>query len=266
MRLDEVAQRAVRAVQTSAGRVEPMAQWEVLEKTVVSRRRSNAVAGVLVLVLVSAVAAWGLRTLTAPSRVEPAPRPVVGNTMSAGSVGLQAFHLYYPSTDLFLTKDAQEGTGGVGFYRADGRAGVNIDQAAHAVKNDGHWTPDPTAGTTAEQIADWAARRPFLTDTSVTEVTVGGRPAWRVSASLRPDAPLTSPEDVGLPPTAALLYGLGYLPGRVQEITFVDAPGGTVAAIWSWATDGDVRAISSRAVHDFITHLQLTSGGTESLG
>ena len=68
-------------------------------------------------------------------------------------------------------------------YRNDAGAGVAVFEKTVPAKYDESWSRDPKAGRTAESVARWLSRRPFLEDTTLTQTTLGGLPAWRVTGS-----------------------------------------------------------------------------------
>jgi hypothetical protein len=254
--LDEMAQRSVRAAEASVRKVDPMAQYETLELTAVHRRRSNIIAGTLVVVLAVGTAVWGLREVTAPTHVEPAPPTVVDKGLPAGSSAMRDSQLTWPATKLFYNKAGADTA--MDFYRADGTGGISILEHVIPAKNDGAWSPDPAAGTTARDIATWASRRPFLTDTGVTRVEVDGRPAWRVTGTVAPGATLGSQCDaakVGALLETGAMKCIGYADGEIGELTLLDVPGSGVVAIWSWNTHGNAQAVGGKATRDYVASL-----------
>ena len=81
-------------------------------------------------------------------------------------------------------------------YRSDlDQTGVTVFENAVPVRNDASWTRDPAAGTTAHSMATWLSQRPFLTNTTLTATTVGGRQAWLVTGDLKSGVPLLSVKD-----------------------------------------------------------------------
>jgi hypothetical protein len=132
-------------------------------------------------------------------------------------------------------------------YRSDvNSAGVSVLENAVPVRNDASWTRDPAAGTTAVEMANWLAARPFLTGAKVTATTVDGRPAWRVVAALKPGAPLradkltegrVAPTFIDVHTTAVGGTTMGYNRTLLGEYTLLDIPGAGVTVLWSWALD-----------------------------
>ena len=129
--------------------------------------------------------------------------------------------------------------GGAEFYRADvERTGVTVARSAVPAQYSSGWEPDLAAGMTARSMAEWLAGRSFLTDTTVTRRTAGGRTAWEVTGSYRAGARLPATMNGGTK-VAPTFFARGtrfasapYLPG---SYTLVDQPDGGVTVIWSWA-------------------------------
>ncbi|MDP9241489.1 MAG: hypothetical protein M3O55_12780 [Actinomycetota bacterium] len=130
-------------------------------------------------------------------------------------------------------------------------SGVSVLENARAVRNDASWSRDPAAGTTAFSMATWLSNRPFLAGAKVTRTMVDGRPAWRVSAGLKPGAQLavvklgegdvapTFTEDNKT--TDSNRTTMAYNRTLTGDYTLVDVPGAGVTVIWSW-TVGHPRA------------------------
>ncbi len=103
-------------------------------------------------------------------------------------------------------------------------------------------------------MAIWLRDRPFLADATMTRTTVGGREAWRVSATLKPDAQLqavkagagsaVAPTFVGSGSTSAA-YG-----DRLNgDYTLVDVPGAGVTVIWSWTQLPDLDVLKDNQAY-----------------
>jgi hypothetical protein len=123
-------------------------------------------------------------------------------------------------------------------YRADVETtGVTVFENAVPVKNDASWTRDPAAGATAQSMATWLSRRPFLTHATMTQTTIGGRTAWLVTGDLKDGAPLLAVKDgnAAAPTFADSPATAAYSPTLTGEYTLVDVPGAGVTVIWSWA-------------------------------
>jgi hypothetical protein len=123
--------------------------------------------------------------------------------------------------------------------------GVTVIENAMPVRNDDSWQRDAGAGTTAADMAQWLANRPFLCDSRVTTRQVGGRTAWLVEGALRSHAILSAAKnpDLMVAPTfsgSATVgnFTAGVAPDLPGEFTLVDQPGGGVTVIWSWSYHG----------------------------
>jgi hypothetical protein len=124
-------------------------------------------------------------------------------------------------------------------YRSDvSQTGVSVIENATPVKNDSSWSRDPAAGRNAAAIATWLKNRPFLTQATLTRTTLGGLPAWRVSAQLKPGASLPAPRGEFESVAPTFISGAataGYKPGLSGDYTLVDVPRAGVTVIWSWS-------------------------------
>jgi hypothetical protein len=132
-----------------------------------------------------------------------------------------------------IGRDSVEG------YRLDvDNTGVTVMEGAVPVRDDGTWTRDPAAGTTATSVAQWLANRPFLQNAQLIQTVVGGLPAWRVTGSLRPGAPLpASKSPFAVAPTfRADEATAGYATNLTGDYTVLDVPGAGLTVIWSWTT------------------------------
>jgi hypothetical protein len=116
--------------------------------------------------------------------------------------------------------------------------GVGIDPTPIA----GHTTKgapaDPVpAKLTAQSLADWVAKRPYLQPTNVVATTLSGLPAWRVDVRLKDTASATATCDyntdscvpmIALP---TLKLPLGPSHGAVGRIFFVQMPNGRIVGV-----------------------------------
>jgi hypothetical protein len=123
-------------------------------------------------------------------------------------------------------------------YRTDADGtGVTVMENATPVKDNEAWVIDPSAGTTAESMARWLSKRPFLIHATIIQTEVGGRTAWHVSADLKPGAATPAFKYTGtVAPTFFDSPGsAGYGAGLTGNYTLLDTPGAGVTVIWSWA-------------------------------
>jgi len=135
---------------------------------------------------------------------------------------------------------------GAQFQRIDvDSTGVTVIEDAIPVRYDDSWRRDRSAGTTAADMAQWLAHRPFLRDTRVTTRQVGGRTAWLVVGSLRSHAalPAVKGSDLKVAPTFVRpsnvgTFAAGVAPDLPGEFTLVDQPRAGVTVIWSWSYRG----------------------------
>lgn len=134
--------------------------------------------------------------------------------------------------------DAVVGPESFEVYRNDTElTGVTVLQGAIPVRYDDSWRRDRSAGTSAAQMAQWLAARPFLRSAHVSPRTVAGRRAWDVTGVLRRHAelPAAKPGDAPVAPTfRAGSVRAGVAPGLRGAFTLVDQAGGGVTVIWSW--------------------------------
>ena len=132
-------------------------------------------------------------------------------------------------------------------YRNDvtGHTGVTVFEKAVPVRYDNTWSRDATAGTTARSMTTWLSKRPFLTHTSITPTSVGGRPAWRVAADLKPgvDLPASKNNESAAPTFGGAVWNAAYTPSLRGSYTLLDVPGAGVVVIWSWTLDKDPQAL-----------------------
>jgi hypothetical protein len=178
--------------------------------------------------------------------------------LAAGTIPLDV-PMAFPSSDLFvMTAKSRPAQGSVAFFQLDGHSGLRVFEHARPTRSDSVVETDPTGGTTALEMARWITHRPFVAPTSVVRTSVGGRPAWRVTATLRPGARRTTtwnweriaPLLFDVPPSGSWLSRR-----TVGEMTLLDVPGAGVAAIWSWNDTGNLARATDDDVRSFVEHL-----------
>ena len=270
MTIDELAHAAATDARRHAVRdVDPSTALRQLHRA--RRRRSVGTALSVVVVGVLAVAGGGAvvahqRTRAAVVPPLASPTPTVDPQCTAPRItclgpGLYRVALPVPVTiavppsfageTVFLGDDAMED------YRNDvvDPAGVTVFENAVPVRYDETWNRDQAAGTTAQSMATWLSKRPFLVRTSITPTSVGGRPAWRVAGELKPGAglPATKSNDSVAPTFTGTRWNAAYSPRLTGSYTLVDVPGAGVVVIWSWTTDTDPQALMGN--QDFIDGL-----------
>ena len=137
-------------------------------------------------------------------------------------------------------------------YRSDvDSTGVTVMENAIPVKYDTSWSRDPAAGNSAASMARWLSQRPFLVHATLTQTTVGGRLAWRVTASLKPGAQLPAIHGTG-PVAPTFTEGTareGYNNALLGEYTLLDVPGGGVTVIWSWNDSHNRQALAGNQTY-----------------
>ena len=114
----------------------------------------------------------------------------------------------------------------------------------------------PKAGRTAESVARWLARGPFLEDTRLTATTLGGLSAWHVTGSLKAGARLPAIKAGNAAPTFRTT-GSGqaaYGPLLSGEYTLVDVPGAGVTVVWSWTMSGEDLTPNQAVIHSLSFH------------
>jgi hypothetical protein len=256
MTFDEMARTATEQLHRSATRtLDPDDMLRRMHRS--HRRRTGAWAGVVLL----AVAIAGTIALAQRNQPDlPADRHTTTRTEHLNNVCHEAAVTCLGSRRLRITNripvtvtvpsmfDLKPTVvpGGVEFYRNDvDTTGVTVIEDAMPVRNDYSWQRDPGAGTTATDMAQWLANRPFLRDTLVTTRQVGGRTAWLVEGALRSHATLSASKsaDIMVAPTFSGAttpgnFTAGVAPDLPGEFTLVDQPGGGVTVIWSWSYRG----------------------------
>jgi len=261
MSIDDLARAAAADVRRRAAReVVPERRLGQLHRT----RRTNNVLSVVAVLTIGAVVLIGGGALfghnqigtpgsetasvpTTPSQPRtpsPDPTPDPCHDPAVTCLGTNRFRVQlavpvtvtlpanFEATFSIFSRDAME------THRSDlDTTGVTVLEHAIPVKYDASWTRDPTAGTSAKSVASWLFKRPFLTHATLTQVTLDGRIAWRVTADLKPGAALpaaksdwsVAPTFVGGPVTE------GYRQALNGEYTLLDVPGAGVTVIWSWS-------------------------------
>lgn len=255
MSIDDLARAAASDARRTASReVDLTASLARLHRT---RRRRNvsSVAGVVVAVLAVVLGGGALLSQRAgTTQVTPPGASQQPSGTGSGCyddpaitcVGSGRFRVALPvPMTVTLPVNFQQhlsllNTSTVEAYRSDiGSTGVTVFENAVPVRYDASWTADPAAGTSAQAMATWLSKRPFLANARVTPTTVGGRKAWRVSGDLRPDVTLPASKD-GEPAAPTFLDGdatAAYSRTIIGEYTLLDLPGAGVTVIWSWAVD-----------------------------
>ena len=251
MTVDELGRAAAAAARDNASRVvTPVLLLDRLHRMQRRRRAVGVVVGALV--AVAAVTAGGLlvRDDRAASPAPPAtqqssaPSGLCANPLvrCLGGGRMRLAGLPAP-IDLSLPSNFQAqldvGPHSVTVYRNDlSTTGVVVTENAVPVRyGPVAWTRDPTAGTTAQSMAQWLSTRPFLTNTRLTRTTVAGLHAWHVSGDLERGAALPAPKVNGnVAPTFGSAYNdsFGYRKNLNGDYTLVDVPGAGVTVIWSW--------------------------------
>jgi len=263
MSIDDLARAAAADVRRQAARdVVPERRLGELHRT----RRTNNVLSVVAVLVIGAVVMIGGGALLGHNQIgtpgsgttsapatpsqsrtpspEPTPDPCQDPAVTCLGTNRFRVHLAVPvtvtlpanfeATFSIFSRDAMEA------HRSDlDTTGVTVLEHAIPVKYDASWTRDPAAGASAQSVASWLFRRPFLTNATLTQVTLDGRVAWRVTGDLKPDAALpaakndwsVAPTFVGQPVTE------GYRRALTGEYTLLDVPGAGVTVIWSWSLD-----------------------------
>jgi hypothetical protein len=276
MSIEELGRSAAdAALRKATQEVDPTMMLQRLHRTSAARTVLTAAAVVVALVVAVVVVhgvAWptseqpGGRPSTVPSSVGTPACAYPGITCLGG--GRFRAALPVPVT---LTAPADFdaagswhliGTRSAEGYRSDvDGAGVTVMEGAVPVRNDSSWTRDPAAGSTAASVAQWLADRPFLQNASVVKTRVGLLEAWRVTASLRPGAPLTASKDqftVG-PTFKNDGSTAGFATNLTGDYTVLDVPGAGLTVIWSWTTQPGDRSILD-ASQDAVDGLAFTTG------
>jgi hypothetical protein len=248
MSIDDLAREATTELRRAAtATLEPDDMLRQMHRAR-ARRTGVLAATALVLALVAGVGVTS--TLVVADRAGPADR-------SATAVGLPRSLCRQPDVTCLggrrlrvdiavpvtatLPRTFQPGVAvvphGAEFYRADvWTTGVTVMDDARAMRYEGTWRRDSSAGTTARSMARRLASRPFLKDTTTTRRTLGSRTAWLVRGTLRPGAalPATKAGAQVAPTFANGEFTAGVGPRLRGTYMLVDQPDGGVTVIWSW--------------------------------
>lgn len=271
MSIDERARAAAaRSRRAAAHRVNAAAMLDELHRR--NRMRTVTTIGVVVAVCVAAVAGVLLARSGKPNAAPPAHTKLhPSSTFEPGCRGgppVQCRNgrrvlvsLPVPVTIHAPTNFDQDaklcGRSSLESYRSDvNDTGVTVMENAVPVRYDSSWKRDPSAGTTVTSMTQWLSSRPFLTDTSVKQVTVDGLAARQVAGELKRGARL--PAESNNNPIVPTFAGhgdchAGYRSDLFGNYTLVAVPGAGVTVIWSWTTDTNHTLIAGN--QDFINRL-----------
>jgi hypothetical protein len=268
MSIDDLGRAAATdARRKSALDVDPTAMLTDLHRTHRTRTLGTILAAAVVVVVGAAVVLVGARVASHTHSANPAARPSPTPSASALCSGLpitclgaQRYRvaLTVPVTVTLPTNFGAGfrlfGNGAVEDYRNDADStGVTVMENAIPVKYDASWTQDPAAGTTAASMATWLWKRPFLVHATLTRASIGGRIAWRVTASVQPGARLPATHGTGLvAPTFTDISGStreGYSQALIGQFTLLDVPGGGVTVIWSWTVNNSSNALAGNLAY-----------------
>lgn len=248
MTIDSLGRASALAARRKATQeVDPTMMLEKLRHTHRTRTVTMTVVGAAAAVVGIVLVVHGVSSPTtsqapvAPSTSLPSDSPCSATVQCLGGSHYRVTDMPVPVTvDLpgnFQGAFHRFGAAMLEDYRADVEyTGVTVFENAVPVGNDASWTRDPTAGTTAQSMATWLSRRPFLTHTTMTQTTIGGRTAWLVTGDLKNGAPLLTVKDgnAAAPTFAVPGATAGYTSTLTGEYTLVDVPGAGVTVIWSW--------------------------------
>lgn len=252
MSVDELGQAAARAARSTTASIDHEAMLRRLHHRRRGQRIASITAGAAVFAVVLAGVVEVARPAATPAASRPAPTAGASpdyrcNNVTIFCVGANRLLI---ALDVPVTVTLSEsflgitrlGDASFESYRTGiDHAGVTVTENAVPVRNDASWSRDPAAGTTAAAMSSWLAKRPFLIGAKVTPTTVDGRPAWRVSAALKPGAPLRAVKllEGAVAPTFTDRHNttMGYNQTLLGEYTLLDIPGAGVTVLWSWALD-----------------------------
>jgi hypothetical protein len=249
MSVDELGQAAARGVRGAAATIDP----DVMLRRLQQHRRRRQVASMVAVAVSCAVVLAGIVELARPEAkpVASRPRPSATapiddrcNNVTIVCLGGNTFRVAV-TVPVTVTLPANFGDlirfGETSFesYRTDlDSSGVTVMEDAVPVRNDASWSRDPSAGDSAAAMATWLSKRPFLSGATLTPTTVDGRPAWRVSAVLKPHAPLRAVklQEGAVAPTFTNgnVTTMGYSRSLRGDYTLLDVPGAGVTVVWSW--------------------------------
>ena len=246
MTIDNLGRAAARGARHKATQeVEPTMMLEKLHRTHRTRTVTMTVAGAAAAVIGIVIVVHGVSTPKASQPGAPVPSassPCGPTVQCLGGTRYKVTDMPVPVTvnlpANFRGEFNKLGTATLEDYRSDlDMTGVTVFENAVPVRNDASWTRDPAAGTTAHSMATWLSQRPFLTNTTLTATTVGGRQAWLVTGDLKSGVPLLSVKDgnAAAPTFSGDNATAAYSPSLSGEYTLVDVPGAGVTVIWSWA-------------------------------
>jgi hypothetical protein len=254
MNFETRAQREAQDALASVRGVSAMTRLAELKEQARTRRRASAVLTAAAVAVVMVAGTWLVATQTGASNAPPPAAPpsveteqgLCGSGVTCLGNDRYRVDLAVP-VSLTLTRDFVEeltfypGDMTLDTYRKAGDAGVAVLEHAVPVKYDGSWTRDPKAGRTAESVARWLSRRPFLEDTTLTRTTLDGLPAWHVTGSLKPGARLPAIKAGNAAPTFRTAGSGQAAYGRSLsgEYTLVDVPGAGLTVVWSWTLSGE---------------------------
>jgi hypothetical protein len=232
-----------------------------------ARRRRRVRIGVGAVAAILLAGALLRATVAAPDRraeppppPPPPPAPVV--RMAAGALPHLTVPVSFPASPVLVRVEPGSGGDVARFNQAQDLAGVTILENVVPVADEAG-RRDPTAGRTARDMARWLAARPYLVDTRVVPVAVGGLSGWRVTSDLEPrlkrsdDIPLVPGErPLRMPPALRAGTAFARFGPAVGDMTFVDVPGAGVVAIWTWSARGDLNAANGPKLKEFVAALR----------
>ena len=254
MSFETRARREAQEALDSIRGVSVMEQLVELKQRDRSRRRTNVILGASAVAAVIVAGGWFVNAQTGASDSVPAsdqPSETIAQAPCGSSVTCLGNDRYTVAlarpVTLTLTPDFDEGldfspgSTVLDTYRNDAGAGVAVLEKAVPAKYDESWSRDPEAGRTAESVARWLSRRPFLEDTTLTQTTLGGLPAWRVTGKLKPDAALPA-DKKSIQEVAPTFFNesgqAAYGRDLTGEYTLADVPGAGLTVVWSWTREG----------------------------
>jgi hypothetical protein len=272
MSIDSVGRAAAADARRKATReVDPTMMLQRLHRTRRTRMVGWAVAAAAV-IAAGAIVLVNSGVLAGDHSPQPASRPHPTATASACPVNVTCLggnrYRMNMQVPMVITLPANFGplfntisTQSEETYRTNLDAtGVTVFENAVPIKYDNTWTPDQAAGTTAASMAAWLAHRPFFDHTTITTVTVGGRPAYRITAQFRPGAatPATWTGDPHVAPIFAVPAG-GFTTAAwtnttiAAEFYLLNLPHNGVTVIWSWSQNGSSQLVANRPFIDTLS-------------